>query len=143
MAPNPYKIAIIGCGITGSTLTSELIRLGCSNFATIRVFDQGRSPGGRCSSRLLTLDDPLAADGGKVELTVDHGCQFFRSDLTGPSKDVVGGWLDRGWVKKVRAFTHLLVFTTFAAAASVRNIAMLMLNHLFIAFPAYRGSLTL
>ena len=36
-----------------------------------------------------------------MELTVDHGCQFFRSDLTGPSKDVIGGWLDRGWVTQL------------------------------------------
>mmetsp|Transcript_6641 Transcript_6641/g.12819 ORF Transcript_6641/g.12819 Transcript_6641/m.12819 type:complete len:496 (+) Transcript_6641:279-1766(+) len=118
MAPNPYKIAVIGCGITGSTLTSELLRLGCSNFATIRVFDQGRSPGGRCSSRLLTLDDPLAADGGKVELTVDHGCQFFRSDLTGPSKDVVGGWLDRGWVKKLDSLNASTSSTSSSSSSS-------------------------
>ena len=116
MTPHPYKIAVIGCGITGSTFTSELLRhfalssSSGSSQPTIRVYDQGRAPGGRCSSRLLELTDP--ATSAKVELTVDHGCQFFRSDLEGPSRQVVSSWTEKGWIRRLDSLASTTTTST-------------------------------
>ncbi|GMH85882.1 hypothetical protein TrVE_jg3975 [Triparma verrucosa] len=94
------KIAVVGCGITGSTLTSQLLSrlpssLPSTSTAQIRVYDQGYRPGGRTSSRLLTqLDDT------DTEILVDHGCQFFRADLP-TSRSIVDSWVDQGFVKKL------------------------------------------
>jgi len=66
------KLAVVGCGLSGSLFTYELQRLRPD--LEISVFDQGWGPGGRASTRFNE---------------VDHGCQFFRSDteITKPLVD--------------------------------------------------------
>ncbi|MFB0613321.1 NAD(P)/FAD-dependent oxidoreductase [Aurantiacibacter poecillastricola] len=58
-------IAIIGAGMAGLTCARRLSGMG----HTVRVFDKGRGPGGRMSSRRVELD-------GKT-LRFDHGAQYF------------------------------------------------------------------
>ncbi|MEO1205871.1 MAG: FAD-dependent oxidoreductase [Pseudomonadota bacterium] len=56
------KVAIIGAGMTGLTCASALAKTGY----IVTVFDKGRGPGGRMSTRRI--------DGG----TFDHGAQYMR-----------------------------------------------------------------
>ena len=92
---SPQKVAVVGCGIAGATLASEL----CVRHptATCHVFDMGtRGPGERPG--LERADDPqhaqqtcrhtdgVTADlllydqtGTRAMLIMDHGC---RQDLT-------------------------------------------------------------
>lgn len=87
------RIAVVGCGITGSTLTSQLLSRLSPTTTQIRIYDQGYRPGGRTSSRLLKFE-------GDDDLLVDHGCQFFRSDLPA-SRSIVDDWVEQGFVKKL------------------------------------------
>lgn len=87
------RIAVVGCGITGSTLTSQLLSRLPPTTTQIRIYDQGYRPGGRTSSRLLKFE-------GDDDLLVDHGCQFFRSDLPA-SRSIVDDWVEQGFVKKL------------------------------------------
>ena len=56
---------MIGGGLSGSSAAFSLAR---SGKAWVTVFDQGRAPGGRCSSRRYE------------ELDFDHGLQFIRKE---------------------------------------------------------------
>ncbi|MEL6473223.1 MAG: FAD-dependent oxidoreductase [Pseudomonadota bacterium] len=58
-------IAIIGAGLAGLSAAHELVRQGKS----VRLFDKGRGPGGRMSTR--------RAQTGLGELRWDHGAQYF------------------------------------------------------------------
>ncbi|KAK9093272.1 hypothetical protein Syun_028183 [Stephania yunnanensis] len=60
------KVAVVGCGISGSVCASSLARNGVS----VTVFDSGRGPGGRMSQRREVIED------GK-ELLFDHGAPYF------------------------------------------------------------------
>ncbi|KAK9085870.1 hypothetical protein Sjap_026281 [Stephania japonica] len=60
------KVAVVGCGISGSVCASSLARNGVS----VTVFDSGRGPGGRMSQRREVTED------GK-ELLFDHGAPYF------------------------------------------------------------------
>ncbi|WP_051685701.1 NAD(P)/FAD-dependent oxidoreductase [Rheinheimera texasensis] len=62
------RVAIIGAGMTGATAASALADAG----AEVTVFDKGRGPGGRMSSKRLQLD---GANGGYLQL--DMGAQYF------------------------------------------------------------------
>lgn len=59
------KIAIVGAGIAGLSCADVLVAAGC----TVRMFDKGRGPGGRMSTRRLPtrLGDAF----------FDHGAQYF------------------------------------------------------------------
>lgn len=84
-------VAIIGGGITGSTILSELAK---KKDITVHLFDQGRrGVGGRTSSRKIISED------GKSVMRFDHGCQFFRAD-TPLVKEKIKEWLDMGIVKE-------------------------------------------
>jgi predicted NAD/FAD-dependent oxidoreductase len=82
----PFHVAIIGGGITGTSVASVL----CSSSSPIRVdlFDQGRrGVGGRSSTRSIDQDGKL--------LQWDHACQFFRAD-TKKFRSVVSDWIQLG-----------------------------------------------
>ncbi len=59
------KIAIIGAGLAGLACAARLARAGQS----VSLFDKGRGPGGRMSSRRVATD---AGEAG-----FDHGAQYF------------------------------------------------------------------
>lgn len=85
------SVAIIGGGITGSTIFSELTK---KKDVTVHLFDQGRrGVGGRTSSRKIISED------GQSLMRFDHGCQFFRAD-TPFMKEKVKEWLEMGIVKE-------------------------------------------
>jgi len=120
------KIAVVGGGITGSVVASELARvLGNSRgddheeSDEVVLFDQGRrGPGGRASHRSVVskkTKNPESGEDEKEEFVVlpdddidesafqfDHGCQFFRADCP-PMKDLVEKWLQKRWVSPWKA----------------------------------------
>lgn len=57
--------AIIGAGMAGLTVANSLQAAGYR----VRVFDKGRGPGGRMSTRRVTLDD--------LTVRFDHGAQYM------------------------------------------------------------------
>ena len=59
------RVAVIGAGMSGLTCAS---RLGERGFE-VSVFDKGRGPGGRSSTRRVDLDG--------AEVGFDHGAQYF------------------------------------------------------------------
>jgi len=86
MAQSQADVAVIGGGIAGLACAGGLTDAGLS----VRVFDKGRGPGGRLSSR--------RTDVGRF----DHGAQYFtaRSDAF---QEAVAGWLADGVVAEWRA----------------------------------------
>jgi predicted NAD/FAD-dependent oxidoreductase len=65
---NPAKrgrVAIVGAGLSGLSCASTLHALGFE----VRVFDKGRGPGGRTSTRRALIGD--------AEVGFDHGAQYF------------------------------------------------------------------
>lgn len=71
MAPKPMpleqpeRIAIIGAGLSGLSCANALADAG----ASVPVYDKGRGPGGRTSTRHVDI--------GGVEVGFDHGAQYF------------------------------------------------------------------
>jgi predicted NAD/FAD-dependent oxidoreductase len=61
----PGRIAIVGAGLSGLSCASMLSALGFD----VRMFDKGRGPGGRTSTRRALVGD--------VEVGFDHGAQYF------------------------------------------------------------------
>lgn len=59
------RIAIVGAGIAGLSCADALVDAGC----TVGLFDKGRGPGGRMSTRRLAT--PLS------DAFFDHGAQYF------------------------------------------------------------------
>ncbi|MCU0837627.1 MAG: NAD(P)-binding protein [Rhodospirillales bacterium] len=88
----PARIAVIGAGIAGLTCARRLAAGGCA----VRVFDKGRAPGGRMSTRRC---EPFR---------FDHGAQYF-TVREGRFADAVAAWQEVGVVAPWRA--------RFAAAA--------------------------
>lgn len=62
---HPERIAIIGAGLSGLSCANALAEAG----ASVRVFDKGRGPGGRTSTRLTEI--------AGVTVGFDHGAQYF------------------------------------------------------------------
>ena len=77
------KIAIIGAGLSGATAARGLADAG----HCVRLFDKGRGPGGRMSTR--RIDTAL----GQVRL--DHGAQFFTARGESFARQVKA-WTDAG-----------------------------------------------
>ena len=84
----PKTIAVIGCGLGGASFASSLLTLFADTDVVLTVFDQGRGPGGRSSTR-----DGLH----------DHGCQFIRGDVA----TLISDWVSEGklqeWQPKTAA----------------------------------------
>lgn len=75
----PPRVAIIGAGLAGLTLARFLTGTGFP----VKVFDKGRGPAGRMSTR--------RQDGG----TFDHGAQYFTAREPGFQR-MVGTWVEQG-----------------------------------------------
>mmetsp|Transcript_17637 Transcript_17637/g.23002 ORF Transcript_17637/g.23002 Transcript_17637/m.23002 type:complete len:115 (-) Transcript_17637:4-348(-) len=96
MAPvTPPSIAIIGGGITGSTLAWELSQKLPS--ARVHVFDQGRGLGGRMAHRCIRENDLAIVNHGSSNLLFDHGCALFRGDTQEFRDGPLRRWLSEGW----------------------------------------------
>ena len=76
-------VAVIGAGLAGLSAARRLTELGHS----VELFDKGRGPGGRCSTR-------RAAD-----LQFDHGAQFFTA-REAPFIQAIGPLLQAGSVEE-------------------------------------------
>lgn len=96
------KVAIIGGGITGAVVATELHAQNPT--LQIVVFDQGRrGPGGRASHRsvnavtqqVMLSEESPDDDGTTFEF--DHGCQFFRADSR-KMQELVQEWMHQGLV---------------------------------------------
>jgi len=59
------RIVVIGAGISGLACAGQLVAAGHA----VRLFDKGRGPGGRMSTRRVALPD--------ATLAFDHGAQYF------------------------------------------------------------------
>ena len=81
------RIAIIGAGLSGLTCARELTELGHD----VSVFDKGRGPGGRASTRRVEFDGSRAG--------FDHGAQYFtvRDALM---RERLDRWIESGVVSK-------------------------------------------
>jgi len=81
MQSNHPTLAIIGAGIAGLTAARQFHDRGHS----VTIFDKGRSPGGRISSRHI---DP--------NLSFDHGAQYFTIGDSRFARQVCY-WVEQGW----------------------------------------------
>ncbi|KAL3700454.1 hypothetical protein R1sor_018476 [Riccia sorocarpa] len=81
-------VAVVGAGVSGCVCASTLAERGIP----VTLFDMGRGPGGRMSSRRE------ATDGGK-EFLFDHGAQYFSVRFPDVQK-LVDRWLAAGLVKE-------------------------------------------
>ena len=90
MADHSKHIAIIGAGISGLACASLLD----GNGHLITLYDKGRGPGGRMSSRRVQL--------GKETISFDHGCQYFTAEH--PSfVSIVSSWAKEGLIEPWKA----------------------------------------
>ncbi len=73
--PGPAgRVAVVGGGIAGLACAKELKALGL----TPVVYDTGvHAPGGRCSTRTLTVDDRSGSKKLQQRLLMDHSAQFL------------------------------------------------------------------
>lgn len=76
------EVAIVGAGIAGLACAAQLRAAGVS----VSVFDKGRRPGGRMSTRVVN-----------DRLSFDHGCQYFSTSDSNFDRQVTS-WLDAGVV---------------------------------------------
>ncbi|CAL5226136.1 g8955 [Coccomyxa viridis] len=80
------SVAIIGGGLAGLTAADKLAQNGVS----VTVYDMGRSPGGRASTRHVKHDG--------MSLQFDHGCQFWK--VSDPALlQHFRGWEQQGCLK--------------------------------------------
>src|SRR5690349_18625283 len=79
------RVAVIGAGLAGLALARFLTETGFP----VKVFDKGRGPGGRMSTRR------------REEGTFDHGAQYFTARDPGFQR-MVRTWEERGLVAQWR-----------------------------------------
>ena len=82
----PQAIAVIGAGVAGCALVAQLRRLGVQ--APISLWETGRGPGGRASTRRFR-DDPQAQ--------LDHGAPLFNLAVQ-PAPALLEPLLAGGWI---------------------------------------------
>ena len=81
------KVAVVGAGLSGLACANALSRSGHA----VRIFDKGRGPGGRASTRRSEIDG--------VEVSFDHGAQYFT--MRDPELAArVAKWEQRGVVQR-------------------------------------------
>ena len=80
---NDISVAIVGAGMAGVAAVQRLSEV---NIAA-SLFDRGRAPGGRCSSRR------------SLPFAFDHGAQYFTA-RDRVFAQFVEGWAERGWVER-------------------------------------------
>lgn len=79
------SVAIIGAGMAGLSCARALVQAGLA----VDVFDKGRGPGGRMSTRRVEVEGQ--------ELRFDHGAQYFTA-RDERFRGEVAGWRDAGRV---------------------------------------------
>ncbi|WP_448659068.1 NAD(P)/FAD-dependent oxidoreductase [Sphingomonas sp. CJ99] len=82
------RIAIIGAGMAGLSAADALAAAGHG----VTLFDKGRGPGGRMSTRRMALPEG-------TEVQFDHGAQYFTARDT-EFAATVEGWADAGVVAR-------------------------------------------
>ncbi len=87
-APSAATLAIIGAGVSACTLAAQLRRNGLSGDA-ISLWEAGRGPGGRATTRRSRQDPTLA---------IDHGASLFNLSSQ-PWPEVLPPLLEQGWVE--------------------------------------------
>ena len=98
------RIAIVGGGITGAMVASELAHNAPN--CDVHLFDQGRrGPGGRASHRAVADGKVIVKDDREeispAALRFDHGCQFTRADDS-RMRALVERWVGLGWAAEWR-----------------------------------------
>lgn len=91
------RVAIIGAGMTGASAARALADAG----AEVTVFDKGRGPGGRMSSKRLQSDPAL---GGYLQL--DMGAQYFTARHPWFLRQVLQ-WQQQGLVQRWEFAPHV------------------------------------
>ena len=101
--PSPFRIAVIGGGISGVLVSHEMANLACSSTARavhVTLFDQGRNGvGGRASHRNVDCSFEGLPPELHNTLKFDHGCQFFRAD-SGALRALVKQWEEKGYCQQ-------------------------------------------
>lgn len=87
----PSRLAVVGAGVAACTLAARLGRGGASPEA-ISLWETGRGPGGRASTRRSRRDPTLV---------IDHGAPFFNLTAA-PLPRVLPELLQGGWVEPWR-----------------------------------------
>jgi len=83
----PGSIAVIGAGVSGCSLVAQLRRLGFAG--SISLWETGRGPGGRASTRRSRHD---------AELRIDHGAPLL--NITGETAPrLLQPLLEGGWIE--------------------------------------------
>ena len=90
MKGNQMKLAVIGAGIAGLTCAKEAMSAGHE----VTLFDKGRGPGGRCSTRRMP--------GKEGEIRFDHGAIGFRPQSS-EFAELTENWVEAGLVKPWQA----------------------------------------
>jgi predicted NAD/FAD-dependent oxidoreductase len=85
-----HSIAVIGAGVAGCALVAQLRRLG--HRGTLSLWETGRGPGGRASTRRSRRDAGLA---------VDHGAPLLNITAD-PAPDLLAPLLAGGWIEPWR-----------------------------------------
>ena len=99
------KIAVVGCGVSGSAFVRELLQKqnqdqNQRNLLQVDVFDIGRTPGGRASS--------MTNEYG----TWDMGAQYISKPKTEDFKAILNEWVDGGRVEEWKARIAEVDFTS-------------------------------
>ena len=85
--PASATVAVIGAGVAGCAVVAQLRRLGVSG--SISLWETGRGPGGRASTRRSR---------GDSQLVIDHGAPLLHITGTPPPQSLQplleGGWLE-------------------------------------------------
>jgi renalase len=79
----PKRVGVVGAGIAGLVAARELADAGL----LVDLFDRGRSPGGRASTKRISLNEG--------EIIVDHGCQYI-TPIDRRFTAAMESWHDRG-----------------------------------------------
>jgi predicted NAD/FAD-dependent oxidoreductase len=85
--PGPASIAVIGAGVSGCALVAQLRRL--SHHGPISLWETGRGPGGRASTRRSRHDQ---------DLRIDHGAPLLNITAQ-PDPGLLQPLLAGGWIE--------------------------------------------
>lgn len=83
IARTPKRVGVVGAGIAGLVAARELADAGL----LVDLFDRGRTPGGRASTKHITLNEG--------EIIVDHGCQYI-TPIDRRFTTALESWHERG-----------------------------------------------
>ena len=80
LAAHGKRVAVCGCGISGSLVSNVLAKYGFE----VHTFEGGRGPGGRSSTRRYG------------EANFDHGAQFIKEPVSKPFRTLMDEWISAG-----------------------------------------------